>query len=205
MASHTNFNHIIETLILLKDRYKAETPLTKHLKTREYSYRDEMEEEEVELPTNSEIATLLNIPRQKINKELRELYDQVIRDTYTDPLPIKEVWHTLLIHIPYDELRKKNTKRIQYDTDEQSLRVRLKLHQTQRVGETVDLSFIENSKSWNRGYVHEVTHQIHPEVHEILVWVHPFHNYFYKWRKMKDEHENWLNYISRSRQRELLG
>ncbi|WP_089357860.1 hypothetical protein [Ekhidna lutea] len=178
---------MIETLVIFKRYLSGDSPLESKLRKLEFSSMNE----EDNLPTNQELSKELEIPRVKLNKELRVLYEKFIEGTWDSPPEIKEVFHTIVISIPYDERKQKHGKNWYYEPDERSTHFRLKLTHTPRIGEQLDLSFIERNEKFKRGYVYDISHCIYGDVHDIQVHVHPFKNYYHQWEKMKDEHEWW--------------
>ncbi|WP_370089400.1 hypothetical protein [Ekhidna sp.] len=185
MGAHRNYNWIIETLVLFKGYLTGDSPLVSKLISIEYSSTDEMEN----LPTNQDLSDELGIPRVKLNKELRELYDQFMNRTWEKPPEITNVFHTIMISIPWDERKKPDKKRMMFEPDEWATYFRLKLTHAPRIGEHIDLAFIEGNENYKRGYVYDVRHSIYGDYHEINVYVHPFNNYYHQWDKMKKDFE----------------
>jgi hypothetical protein len=92
--------------------------------------------------------------------------------------------------IPYDERERRKGRSISFDRDEEATWIQLELAETPRVGEEIDLSFLDRT-NYTRGYVHEVVHTITGYSQEIHVRVPPFHNYYYQWKKLKNKHDSW--------------
>ena len=70
---------------------------------------------------------------------------------------------------------------------------------TPRIGEEIEIPFVEETGKFYRGYVHEVKHRITGTIQEVLITVHPWNDLYYKWIKMKDEYEyreRWLKNLS---------
>lgn len=64
----------------------------------------------------------------------------------------------------------------------------MKLPHTPRIGEKIDLRFLEG---WyfTHGHVHEIQHEIDGATQKIVVYIHPLNNYAWKWKRLKEEVE----------------
>ncbi len=60
---------------------------------------------------------------------------------------------------------------------------------TPRLGEEIEIPFIQETDKFYRGYVHEITHKITGTTQEIFIIVHPWDDYYHRWVKMKEEYE----------------
>lgn len=55
--------------------------------------------------------------------------------------------------------------------------------------------FIGLKCNFSRGYVQRIQHRIRGYKQDILLWVHPFHDDYYKWVGMREDYEGrqvWL-------------
>ena len=64
----------------------------------------------------------------------------------------------------------------------------MQLPVTPRIGEHIDLSFID-SKKFTVGYVYDVRHEINGDSMRIMIYAHPYDNYYYHWRELKEDYE----------------
>jgi hypothetical protein len=56
---------------------------------------------------------------------------------------------------------------------------------TPRIGNEIEIPFIEETGRNCRGYVHSITHKISGTTQEILIEAHPFRDFYHKWMRMK--------------------
>lgn len=170
MGSHRNYHWMIETLVLFKNNLRGDDPIVSMLKKLECASKDEMRN----LPTNQDLSDELGIPRVKVNKLLRDLYEQFINDAWEHPPEISDVFHSIIISIPWEERRKPDSKIVAFEPDTWATYFRLKLSHTPRIGEHIDLTFIEENEKYKSGYVYDVRHVLYGDCHEIRIYAHPF-------------------------------
>ena len=66
---------------------------------------------------------------------------------------------------------------------------------TPRIGEEIEIPFIEEVGKFYSGYVHEIKHRITRGIQEILIIVHLWNDFYHKWEKMMEKYEydkRWL-------------
>ncbi|MCB0479188.1 MAG: hypothetical protein KDC84_13550 [Crocinitomicaceae bacterium] len=149
-------------------------------------------------PDTKEMASSLGMERQKVNVQIKDLYKRVISSFSDDPLIIKDYVHVIYIHIPYDEERGIKNKDYLSTLGERSLWFETKLPFLPRIGESISLDFIDDPLKFNRGYVNEIRYEIEGHTQRVIIYVHPFNDFYHQWRKMKDKHE-WRLRMERQR------
>jgi hypothetical protein len=190
MGSHANYYSIIENLVTLngefhrirKDKFQ---PVIKELSKYEvYPYSDNEH-----LPNHKTLAEKLKYSQSRMNTILKNLLKDLILEFHYPPLEVKNRIHQFLIHLPWDEEHNIPNKKFVEESRKNSIYLEMILPVTPRVGEEVNIPFIEETGKFYRGYVHEVKHKITGNTQEIMIFVHPWDDYYYKWIKMKEEHE----------------
>jgi hypothetical protein len=190
MGSHANYFRIIKYLINLKDEFhridkERFQPSIKELNNYEiYPHSDNDH-----LPDNKQLAAKLKYSQYKMNIILKDLLKELVVEFHNSPLVIKKYVHQFLIHIPWDEERDIPNKKFVEESRKQSIYIEMILPVTPRIGEEVTIPLLEETGKFYRGYVHEIKHNITGSTQEILLFVHPWNSYYYKWLKMKDEFE----------------
>ena len=199
MGSHANYYSIIEHLIVLKgefhritkDRYQ---PVINELSTYEaYPHSDNDH-----LPDHKQLAAKLKYSQSKMNSLLRDLLKELVAEFHYPPLKVKNHVHQFLIHIPWDEERDIPNKKYVEQARQQSIYIEMELPVTPRIGEEVTIPFIEETGKYYRGYVHEIKHKITGNTQEIMIYVHPWDDYYHRWVKMKEEYERRKRWRSSS-------
>lgn len=199
MGSHANYYWIIEHLIvlkgefhrILKDKYQ---PIINELNTYEvYPHSDNDH-----LPDHKQLAAKLKFRQSKMNSLLRDLLRELVNEFHYPPLEIKKHVHQFFIHIPWDEEREIPNKKYVEQSREQSIYLEMKLPVTPRIGEEVTIPFLEETGKFYRGYVHEVKHNITGNTQEIMIYVHPWDDFYYQWVKMKDKYERRKRWLASS-------
>jgi len=190
MESHANYYWMIEHLIILKSEFQRITkekyqPLITELSRVEVYHHSDNEH----LPDNKQLAAKLKYSQSKINILLKDLLKELVVEFLNSPLVIKNYVHQFLIHIPWDEERDIPNKKFVEESRKQSVYIEMILPVTPRIGEEVTILFLEETGKFYRGYVHDIKHNISGSTQEILLFVHPWNSYYYKWLKMKDEFE----------------
>jgi len=190
MGSHANYFQIIEYLIYLKDEFhridkERFQPLIMELNNYETFHHSDNDH----LPDNKQLAAKLKYSQSKMNLLLKDLLKELVVEFHNSPLVIKNYVHQFLIHIPWDEERDIPNKKFVEESRKQSIYIEMILPVTPRIGEEVTIPLLEETGKFYRGYVHEIKHNITGSTQEILLFVHPWNSYYYKWLKMKDEFE----------------
>jgi hypothetical protein len=190
MGGHANYYWIIEHLIVLKGEFHRITkekyqPVIDELSTYEVFPHSDNDH----LPDHKQLAAKLGYSQSKINSLLRELLMELVQEFHFAPLVIKNHVHQFLIHIPWDEERDIPNKKYLEESRKQSIYFEMILPVTPRIGEEVTIPFIEETGKFYRGYVHEIKHKITGNTQEIMIYIHPWDNYYNQWVKMKDEYE----------------
>ena len=204
MGAHMNYDMIIFYLVLFKNelhRVQKEKyqELIKELKTYEI---DPMSDDD-NLPNQKSLVKKLNVSQGKMYSLLKGLYTELVTGLSNPPLKITNYVHQIHIHYPYDE-REKMTKDRQEEADKESTFIQLSLPITPRIGDEIDIPFIEHTGHRFRGYVHRVRHEITCNTQEIYIEVHPLHDYYYKWVKMREEFEYWQRFKERMKNEQIF-
>jgi len=190
MGSHANYYWIIEHLITLKGEFHRITkeryqPLIKELSTYEvYPYS-----ENDHLPDHKTLAVKLKYSQSKMNSILKDLLKDLVLEFHYPPLEIRNHVHQFLIHIPWEEHGEFKNKEYLAQVRKESVFLQMTLPVTPRIGEEIEIPIIKETSNFYRGYVHNVKHNITGSTQEIIVYVHPWNDYYHKWEKMKEEYE----------------
>lgn len=193
MGSHANYYWIIENLIVLKGEFhriskERYQPLITELSNYEvYPHSDNDQ-----LPDHKQLAEKLKYSQSKMNSILRDLLKELVVEFHYPPLKVKKHVHQFLIHIPWDEERDIPNKKYVEQARQQSIYIEMELPVTPRIGEEVNIPFLEETGKFYRGYVHEIKHKITGNTQEIMIYVHPWDDYYHRWVKMKEGYE-WRN------------
>ncbi|MFY0653883.1 MAG: hypothetical protein JXQ96_17720 [Cyclobacteriaceae bacterium] len=153
------------------------------LKRYAFNPRDETWET---VPGIKQISEDLNMSRLKTNLLIRNLYEDLMETFYEHPPKVLHRVHHISIVTPWEELRSKG-KRGGHDDDGRGLVVHLELPETPKVGEFIEIRFLDNSV-WTSGYVNEVHHQIDGHCQHISVLVYPSRNEYFRWKRMEEEY-----------------
>lgn len=190
MGSHANYYSIIEHLIVLKDEFHRITndryqPLIKELS----AYDVYPNSDNDHLPDHKQLAVKLKLKQTKMNTLLKDLLNELVIEFRYPPLIVRDHVHQFLIHLPWDEEHNIPNKKFVEESRKQSIYLEMVLPVTPRLGEEVTIPFIEETGKFYRGYVHEIKHKITGNTQEIMIYVHPWDNYYHRWVKMKEEYE----------------
>jgi hypothetical protein len=199
MGSHANYYSIIEHLIVLKGEFHRITkeryqPVIKELSNFEVYPHSDNEH----LPDHKQLAAKLKYSQNKMNSLLRDLLKELVVEFHYPPLEVKNHVHQFLIHIPWEEERDFKNKEYLEQVRKESVFVQMVLPITPRIGEEIEIPFIQETGKFYRGYVHEVTHRIKGNTQEIQIVVHPWDDFYYKWVKMKEEYERRKRWLASS-------
>lgn len=130
-----------------------------------------------------------------MNLILKDLFGELINELSDPPLVVKNVVHQIHIHFPYDEENKMDKARKE-QVRKESTWIEMVLPVTPRIGDEISIPMIEHIGKFYRGYIHEVHHSIKGTTQEIYIEVHPNHDYYHRWIKMKEEYVSWKRWIS---------
>jgi hypothetical protein len=190
-----NYYKIISSLILLKDELNAVDEKKFHnLITVLQGYEIFIDYEDVKIPDKKEIAAKLNLPYAKVLSLIKSLYESILLYFSDHALEITECEQEIQIYVPYDEEEKSVLKMDPHYYSKYTQFIKVKLPVIPRIGEEISLDFIESSFGMNRGYVHNIRHVFMGKRQVIEIFVHPFDNYYFKWKKMEinyEEHQLW--------------
>jgi hypothetical protein len=198
MGGHRNYSAIINRLILLK----SELPRVKNIKFKDvinelckYEILEDSDNEEI--PDHKKMAVILNYSQNKMNSLLKDLINEFINELSNPPLKITKYVHQIHIHLPYDEWIEKN-KELRDRLMHESTWIEMELPFTPGIGDHIEIPIISHTDKNYSGYVHSIRHVLTGTTQEIYLEVHPFHDYYYKWTKMKEDYEHterWLRSI----------
>ena len=196
MGAHVDYRSLIYYLVELKDELSRVTnPKYQRVISELNNCQILMDSDNDNLPTNKDLAKKLNYSQSKMNTLLRDLTYALIEKLSNPPLVIKNIIHQIYISLPYDEQEKLSKDKRDRIMNE-STWIDMVLPSTPRIGEKITIPFINQNDKNYRGYVHNVTHTITGTTQEVLVEVHPYHDYYHKWIKMKNDYEDWERWIS---------
>lgn len=79
-----------------------------------------------------------------------------------------------------------------------SLWFQVQLPRIPRLGETINIDFIESDLKYNHGTVVEISHDITCQRQRTIIHVHPIKNFFHQWDKMRVKYEYEISGKSRT-------
>lgn len=193
-----NYYYAIECLIQFKERHnlilnKKNESVLKYLRSVEL--REDFESEEV--PDVTMIASATKLPRAKIHTILYDSYMKLIETLYGHPHTVTKCVHAIYIYT-YDDYKDSPNKEFREEEKKKYFWGEFSLPVTPRLGETIAIDFMDRDVKYTRGVVAEVYHEIGFSCQRIVLYVHPYKNYYWMWDKLKNEHiqnERWLNNI----------
>ena len=124
-----------------------------------------------------------------MNSILKEMLKELVLDFGMVQLTVKRSVCQFLIYIPWEERQEFKNKEFLKEVSQQSSYVGFDLPVIPRLGEEIEIPFIQETGNFYRGHVHEIKHKITGNTQEIMIYVHPWDDYYYKWVKMKEEFE----------------
>jgi len=156
--------------------------------------------------TLKEIAELIGVSRPKVNEMVKDLYFKLVGSFYDKAIEIDKAVVTILICIPWDEEKKpEGRRRYEHRVDEKYLQIDVSLPHIPRIGEKISLEFIERNSRYSSGYIYNISHEISGARQRIILWVHPYHNYYHEWMKLKkgyEDQERWIKQLEANRRNE---
>lgn len=87
--------------------------------------------------------------------------------------------------------RGKRSKKDEEAQERESARVfwgEFRLRVTPRIGETISLDFIDWNLRYCRGVVTDIQHEITGFGKRVVIYVHPFRNYYWRWKNLEREY-----------------
>lgn len=149
---------------------------------------DYNEEQSYKTPDLTEIARQLKTLNSKVSPLIRDLYNKCILLLETRELNVKHSKTIIRIsgHRDYERGHPEYDKCIFLEVN---------LPVLPRVGETIHLSFIDPGLKDYRGTVFSIDHFISGNCQTITVEVDRRDNYYYKWRLLQKETEEWDNWL----------
>lgn len=195
-GAHVNYHWLIHYLILLKGEFhRVKTEKYQVVLNELSTYVVDNNSDSDCLPNHKDLAKKFNFSQLKMNTILKDLFEKLINELSDPPLIIKYVVHQIHIHFPYDEENKMD-KDVKEKFRKESIWIEMVLPVTPRIGDEISIPMIEHIGKFYRGYVHEVHHAIKGTTQEIYLEVHPNHDYYHRWIKMKQEYEDWKRWIA---------
>jgi hypothetical protein len=189
MGPHTNYYILIYNLIKFKDEFYRITDLKYQPLINELSkYNILGDDYDEKFPDNKKLATILPYSQPKMNKLLKEFYDELMYAFAEQPLIIKKSVCQIHIHLSYKEEEAMDRKRKEYFHNK-SKWILMELPFIPRIGEEISFEFLSRSDKFYHGYVHNVEHEFDGVEQKIYIDVHPLDNYYFRWQKLKDEYE----------------
>jgi len=188
-----NYYIVIRALLGFKDRLKA-FRTDKNDRIIKY-FEDavvDLENEDAEIPEIKDISKQTEIPRPKVSAILKELYLKTLQSFRFNPLALNKCVVTLCISLHLDELNNSKNKEFAEELRQKALEIELELAAIPRIGELIYLDFIDDTVSWNYGHVYRVKHDFTESKHRVIVFAHPFENYYHEWSHLKETYERDL-------------
>lgn len=122
----------------------------------------------------------------------------LIESLYDKPHAITDCVHAIYIHI-YGEHKSSPDNELSEEQKKRHFWGEFKLPVTPRLGEKISIDFIDGNIKYTRGVVTEIHHDIGINSQRIVIYVHPFRNYYWMWEKLKNEHiqhERWQRRVN---------
>jgi hypothetical protein len=204
MGAHTSYPLLIFNLISLKSQFFLITDVKFQEVIKELLQHEIYPDSENEhLPDHLKLAERLKYKQSKMSKILKGLFNKVIENLYDHPITIKNIVHILHIY-PYIELgdKKENEEWVKQQW-RNAISISAILPYTPKIGEQIEIPFLtkihgfDTEAMFNSGYVHDIRHTIKGTIQEILVFIYPFKNFYYKWEEMKKEYEDHKRWMAR--------
>jgi len=120
---------------------------------------------------------------------------ELVASFHNSPVEVKGYVHQLLLYTPLEEEHEIKDRASREEVRQQGIEFEIILPITPRLGEEIEISFLQETGKYYRGYEHEVRHRINGTTQEIQLEIHPWNDYYYKWVKMKEAYESrklWL-------------
>lgn len=201
MGAHVNYYWIIYYLVLLKNElHRVFTVKHQELIKELSKYEIYPHSDNDHLPNNKELATALKMSQSKMNLLLRSLLEELVPTLSEPPLVVKNCVHHIHIDFPFDEERGMTRERRE-EAWKHATYIKIVLPVSPSIGDEISIPFIDQTGKNYRGYVHSVQHTITGTTQEVYLEVHPIHNYYHKWLKMKNEYEYWKSFVARMKDR----
>jgi len=195
-----NYHNAIKALIEFKDRHTLISN-PKNVAILDYLHFFEVDPEDEDdeyVPDISKITKSLNMPRNKVYPIIYKAYMDLVETFQNTPYRVDNYLCDIYIFTQGDYAKSKN-KQFEEEEKLKYLWGEFVLPVIPRLGESIEIAFIERDYKYNRGIVTEIFHEIHPTSQKIVIYVHPYKNYYYQWEKLKSEHlnhERWLKRIA---------
>jgi hypothetical protein len=197
-----NYYFAINSLIQFKNRHhlllnKKNESVLNYLSSVELNEGYESKD----VPDVTKIAEATNLPRNKVYPILYQSYLDLIESIGTKPHEISGCVHAIYIHT-YDDYKDSSNLELKEEQEKKHLWAEYKLAVTPRLGEIINIDFIDQNIKYNHGVVTEIHHDIGITSQRIVIYVHPFKNYYWMWNKLKNDHinhERWLSQLRNSK------
>lgn len=200
MGSQAKYHSIIKHLIVLKGEFHRITKVRYHPLINELStYEVYPNSDNDHLPDHKDLASKLKYSQSRMNSILRDLLKELVLEFHYPPLKIENHVHQFLIHLPWDEEHSIPNKKFVEESRQQFFYMEMVLPFTPRLGEEIEIPFVQETGKFYKGYVNEIKHKITGNTQEIMIYVHPWNDYYYQWAKMKDEYERRQRWIASMR------
>jgi hypothetical protein len=148
----------------------------------------EFDDDDLVYPDAIVIAKVIGVAKHKVRGMIQALYSDLLLYHSDNSLILKKAVKVLYIHFPYNE-EECIHKNYREEAKRLSLWLQVDLPVIPRLGETINLVFIESDLKYNHGYVVEIDHDITCSVQRTIIHVHPLKNYFHHWAKQGKRHE----------------
>jgi nucleoid DNA-binding protein len=147
-------------------------------------------QEDFSFPENEEIAKQTGLKKEKVSQIIRKLYEELMEKLSEKDTIIKDVSICLWIHFPWHEAEERRKRFTQQGmTQRESFLFHCHLPFVPRVGEEIQLDFVDSAIGYNHGYVFNVCHRIDAISQIIDVEVHPLNSPYKNWLAQKHEYE----------------
>lgn len=144
------------------------------------------ESDRIKFPTLAEISSSTNISTHRIAVMITSLYDTLLERLNEKEQVVSTVSYLLIICFsPEDEKERLGVT----FTRKECCVFNCELKVTPRVGEEIQLPFVDGQIKYNQGYVYDVKHVITGKSQVIEVYAHPFNNPYENELVLKNEYE----------------
>ncbi len=204
-----NYHNALHTLISFKAQFQfirdsKNDRLLSYLEAIVLNY----DADEIGVPDISVVCEAVKLPRNKVYPIIYKSYISLIESLAPHPATVSNCIHAIYIarHHEEESFRYKRGKQNKEELEAQERESALtfwgefRLPVTPRLGEIISLDFIDWNIKYRRGVVTEIHHEISGAGQRIVLYVHPFRNYYWWWKRLeRDENQRQ----SRERQWEL--
>jgi hypothetical protein len=203
MGSHTNYHIVIHQLILHKEEFsRLKKPKYQDILQELSRFTIEPDSDNDKVPDHKLLAEKFRYKQSRMNSLLKEIYDDLIEDINIQPIVVKNYVYTIHIALDPDEFNGTVMENIE-KACEQATTICMTLPIPIQIGDEIEIPIVSETGNFSRGYVQRIQHRISGYTQDILLWVHPFRDYYYKWMDMKEDYERRQSWLRNLRNRDF--